>query len=184
MTFVEDLQPYMTCKLVVLQCMCRQHWMLLYDGRHFKNMSSNLPLVISLLDKNGMLFDKKADISICPKLDSNNYKCVLKEEPLWQLLGLKQPEPNPVNYEETMVFLKNHKKEFSVNLYVHRQIQEVEDLLKKRKFCRSFSERLRQANGTAEIRLLIQEMNETIREFLNELSLINNDIRQVEYSNI
>ena len=77
---------------------------------------------------------------------------------------------------------------------LHRQIQEAEDLLrrlerrkdelksKQENTSRLFSERLRQANGTAEIRLLTQEMNETIREFLNELSLINNDIRQVEYS--
>jgi hypothetical protein len=115
---LEELQPYMTCQFMVIQCMQRKHWMLLYDGRHYKNNNSDLQLVVWLLDKNGMLFDIKSDILSCPKLDSNNYQSALKEKNLWQLLGLHQPEPNPVNYEETMAFLRRHNKECSINLYV------------------------------------------------------------------
>jgi chromosome segregation ATPase len=78
---------------------------------------------------------------------------------------------------------------------LRRSIQEAEDLLRrleqrkeelKRKqenMSRSFSEQLQHAaQDQQQVRLLTQARNRTVQQFLDELSIMNNNIRQVEYS--
>ena len=112
-----DLQQYMSCRLLVIQQMKGRCWVLRYDGRFLKNVDHTLPLQIWLFGMYGNLIAKKNSIESCPKLRVHNTKFISKQKPLWQLLGLYKPVPDPTNYEEAITFLTKEQKLDKVSLF-------------------------------------------------------------------
>ena len=116
-----DVKKLIKFRLVVLQKQKNWNYVLWFDGRHFLEVDNNLPLICWILDDNGNLLEQKFDIRDLPKLHNQMYRHHQPEEPLWQLMGLSQEEPNPTNYEETVEFVKKHNKEDYVSIFFSYQ---------------------------------------------------------------
>ena len=103
-------------RFLVLQRNKSRHWMLKYDGRHLKQFNDSTPLEIWLLDEHGHLMEKKQSMTDMPRLHSRNYRNIPKAVPLWTLLNLPEPEPDPTSYDETVEFLMTHNQHDLVNV--------------------------------------------------------------------
>ena len=105
------IQTFLYFRFFVLQYDKGKHWMLRYDGRHLKHLDKSMHLEIWLLDENGCLIEKRHDGDIYPRLHSFNYRQIPEAIPLWQLLELQEPYPDPTCFQETIEFLMTHDKE-------------------------------------------------------------------------
>lgn len=114
--FFTHLQALVPFRLLIIQQMKNWNWTLRYDGRHLAGLDQTLPCHVWLLNAKGDLEEKRHEGDKLPPLHANNFQHVPKSIPLWQLLGLADPEPDPVTFQETMDILVKHHKEDSVHV--------------------------------------------------------------------
>jgi len=114
--FFANLQTLVPFRLLIIQKMKNMRWILRYDGRHLVHLNETSPFHVWLLNAEGDIQEICYEGDKLPPLHANNFQHVPKSVPLWQLLGLEESKPDPINFNETMDFLVKYQKEDSIHV--------------------------------------------------------------------
>lgn len=103
-----SFNPFVFFKLLFIQQYTKS-CKLLFSGLFLKNVDSNKPLKIFVLNSHGGLKGVENSIERLQCLIRPDTRTFFKQQNLCYLVGLTQFEPDPTNYQETIHFLERHK---------------------------------------------------------------------------
>ena len=87
-----------------------RHVLLRYNSKCSKNIQTGDTVLIWMFHSDGYLLKTFQNIQDCPPLSHYNFRFFNEPEPLWQILNLDKPEPDPQTFNETCQFLHRHNK--------------------------------------------------------------------------